>query len=275
MTSSRSDAPSSSDGALDAIASTPFADLRGKTALVTGAFGGLGRHFALTLARAGCRVVLAGRRVAEGENVREAIVQQGGQAMVVALDVRDPHSVTTALGVVEAAWGAVDILINNAGMAITAPALSCTEADWSAVIDTNLSGVFRMAQACARRMVDLGRGGSIVNIASIAGLRVMQQVPAYHASKAGVIHLTQALALEWARHGIRVNALAPGYIETALNEAHFASDKGQSMVQRVPQRRIGQASELDAPLLLLASEASSYMTGSVLVVDGGHLVSTL
>jgi NAD(P)-dependent dehydrogenase (short-subunit alcohol dehydrogenase family) len=142
------------------------------------------------------------------------------------------------------------------------------------VIDVNLNGTWRVAQAAGRHMQAHG-GGSIINIASILGLRVAQQVPAYAASKAALIQLTQALALEWARHGIRVNALAPGYIETDLNREFFASDAGQALIRRVPQRRLGQARELSAPLLLLASDASSFMTGSVLVVDGGHLISTL
>jgi NAD(P)-dependent dehydrogenase (short-subunit alcohol dehydrogenase family) len=253
----------------------PFADLHGKVALVTGAFSGLGRHFALTLARAGCRVALAGRRVAEGAQLQQTLQHMGVTSCVVRLDVRDPDSVSAALDEVRHQLGTIDILVNNAGVAITRPAVAHTEADWQTVIDTNLNGVFRVAQAAARQMMAADKGGSIVNIASVAGLRVMQQVPSYHASKAGVIHMSKALALEWARHGIRVNALAPGYIATAINQDHFASDKGQAMLQRVPQRRIGLPEELEAPLLLLASSASSYMTGSVLVVDGGHTVNTL
>lgn len=252
-----------------------FADLQGKTALVTGAFSGLGRHFALTLARAGCRVALAGRRVEEGAKLQQELQAMGAASCVIRLDVRDPDSVAAALDDSQRHLGPLDILINNAGVAITRPAVEHTEADWQTVIDTNLNGVFRVAQAAARQVIAAGKGGSIVNIASVAGLRVMQQVPSYHASKAGVIHMSRALALEWARHGIRVNALAPGYIATAINHDHFASDKGEAMLQRVPQRRIGRPEELEAPLLLLASSASSYMTGSVLVVDGGHTVNTL
>ncbi|WP_333904404.1 SDR family oxidoreductase, partial [Achromobacter insolitus] len=197
------------------------------------------------------------------------------QACAIALDVTQPDSVA---GLFDAAserlGGAIDILVNNAGITTARPALEHTESDWMDVIDVNLNGTWRVAQAAGRHMQAQG-GGSIINIASILGLRVAQQVPAYAASKAALIQLTQALALEWARHGIRVNALAPGYIETDLNREFFASDAGQALIRRVPQRRLGQARELSAPLLLLASDASSFMTGSVLVVDGGHLISTL
>ncbi|WP_088142359.1 SDR family NAD(P)-dependent oxidoreductase [Achromobacter xylosoxidans] len=252
-----------------------FEDLRNKRALVTGAFGGLGAEFARTLSAAGAHVALAGRRLQAGEQLAAELAATDRQACAIALDVTQPDSVA---GLFDAAserlGGAIDILINNAGVTATRPALEHTEADWMDVIDVNLNGTWRVAQAAGRHMQAHG-GGSIINIASILGLRVAQQVPAYAASKAALIQLTQALALEWARHGIRVNALAPGYIETDLNREFFASDAGQALIRRVPQRRLGQARELSAPLLLLASDASSFMTGSVLVVDGGHLISTL
>jgi len=252
-----------------------FEDLRNKRALVTGAFGGLGAEFARTLSAAGAHVALAGRRLQAGEQLAAELAATDRQACAIALDVTQPHSVA---GLFDAAserlGGAIDILVNNAGITAARPALEHTEADWMDVIDVNLNGTWRVAQAAGRHMQAHG-GGSIINIASILGLRVAQQVPAYAASKAALIQLTQALALEWARHGIRVNALAPGYIETDLNREFFASDAGQALIRRVPQRRLGQARELSAPLLLLASDASSFMTGSVLVVDGGHLVSTL
>ncbi|MGS1009667.1 SDR family NAD(P)-dependent oxidoreductase [Achromobacter anxifer] len=252
-----------------------FEDLRNKRALVTGAFGGLGAEFARTLSAAGAHVALAGRRLQAGEQLAAQLAAPDRQACAIALDVTQPDSVA---GLFDAAserlGGAIDILVNNAGITATGPALEHTEADWMDVIDVNLNGTWRVAQAAGRHMQAHG-GGSIINIASILGLRVAQQVPAYAASKAALIQLTQALALEWARHGIRVNALAPGYIETDLNREFFASDAGQALIRRVPQRRLGQARELSAPLLLLASDASSFMTGSVLVVDGGHLVSTL
>jgi len=252
-----------------------FEDLRNKRALVTGAFGGLGAEFARTLSAAGADVALAGRRLQAGEQLAAELAAPDRQACAIALDVTQPDSVA---GLFDAAserlGGAIDILVNNAGVTATRPALEHTEADWMGVIDVNLNGTWRVAQAAGRHMQAHG-GGSIINIASILGLRVAQQVPAYAASKAALIQLTQALALEWARHGIRVNALAPGYIETDLNREFFASDAGQALIRRVPQRRLGQARELSAPLLLLASDASSFMTGSVLVVDGGHLISTL
>ncbi|RAS09371.1 SDR family NAD(P)-dependent oxidoreductase [Cupriavidus alkaliphilus] len=259
-----------------AVTESPvFPDLDGKVALVTGAFGGLGRHFALTLANAGCRVALAGRRMAEGERLMDEILAKGGKGCVVRLDVCDPDSVSGALFQAGQALGTVDIVVNSAGIAGTGPALETSEQDWARVIDTNLTGAWRVAQYAAQQMHEAGRPGSIINIASILGLRVAQQVPAYTAAKAGLIHLTQSLALEWARHGIRVNALAPGYFATDINRAFFETDGGQAMVRRIPQRRLGQPSQLDGALLLLASGASDYITGTVLPVDGGHLVNTL
>jgi NAD(P)-dependent dehydrogenase (short-subunit alcohol dehydrogenase family) len=252
-----------------------FEDLSAKTALITGAFGGLGRHFAVTLARHGVKVGLCGRRVAEGEKLAREIRAAGGIAAVAAMDVKQPTSVREAVASIAGELGAIDVLVNNAGVATTKAFLEVTEEDWAGVVDVNLSGAWRVAQAVAQHMKDNGRGGSIVNIASITGLRVAGAISAYVASKAGLIQLTKAMALELARYNIRVNALAPGYIETDINRDFFASEAGQTLIKRIPQRRIGKASELDGPLLLLASDASSYMTGSVLVADGGHLVSSL
>jgi NAD(P)-dependent dehydrogenase (short-subunit alcohol dehydrogenase family) len=252
-----------------------FEDLAGKTALVTGAFGGLGRHFALTLARHGMKVGLCGRRVAEGEKLVDQIRAAGASAAVAAMDVKDRAGVQRAIDAVAAALGPIDVLVNNAGVATTKAFLDLSEEDWAGVVDVNLNGAWRVAQAVAQHMKASGRGGSIVNIASITGLRVAGAISAYVASKAGLIQLTKAMALELARYDIRVNALAPGYIETDINRDFFASEAGQTLIKRIPQRRIGQAHELDGPLLLLASDASSYMTGSVLVADGGHLVSSL
>jgi NAD(P)-dependent dehydrogenase (short-subunit alcohol dehydrogenase family) len=252
-----------------------FEDLSGKTALVTGAFGGLGRHFALTLARHGARVGLCGRRLAEGEKLAAEIRAAGGSAAVAAMDVKDRASVQGAIEAIAAALGPIDVLVNNAGVATTKAFLDVSEEDWAGVVDVNLNGAWRVAQAVAQHMKASNRSGSIVNIASITGLRVAGAISAYVASKAGLIQLTKAMALELARYNIRVNALAPGYVETDINREFFASDAGQTLIKRIPQRRIGQAHELDGPLLLLASDASSYMTGSVLVADGGHLVSSL
>jgi NAD(P)-dependent dehydrogenase (short-subunit alcohol dehydrogenase family) len=244
--------------------------LAGKTALVTGASSGLGHHFAQVLARAGAGVTIAARRVDKLEALAEVIARAGGVAQAVALDVTDPASIAAAF-----AKAPFDIVINNAGVAYDGPALATLEDDWRRVIDTDLNGVFRVAQAAAQALVAERRGGSIVNIASILGLRVAGNLAAYATAKAGVIQLTKSLALEWARHGIRVNAICPGYIETDLNRDFFASAAGQAMIKRVPQRRLGQMSDLDGPLLLLASDASGFMTGTEIVVDGGHLVSSL
>ncbi len=191
------------------------------------------------------------------------------------MDVTDATSVADAIAHISGELGPPAIVVNNAGIAARASSLELKDADWQDVVDVNLSGVFRVAQASAREMVRTFTRGSIINIASILGLRVRTQVAAYAASKAAVVQLTQALALEWAEHGIRVNAIAPGYFETDLNRELLRSPVGQAIVARIPQQRVGQLGELDGLLLLLASDASSYMTGAVIPVDGGHLVSTL
>ena len=249
--------------------------LDGANALVTGANGGLGSHFARTLAKAGADVAIAARRAESLVPLRASIEALGRRAVIVALDVTDPTTVAAAFDAAFTALGNITIVVNNAGIAITKPLLEHTEDDWRQVIDVNLNGAWRVAQTAARHMVKHQQGGSIVNVASVLGLRVASQVPSYAASKAALIHLTKAMALELARHRIRVNALAPGYVETGINREFFASDTGQALMKRVPQRRIGMPDDLDGALLLLASDAGAYMTGSVLVVDGGHLVSSL
>ena len=247
-------------------------DLQGRTAFVSGASAGLGRHFAATLAAHGAHVVVAARRVDVIEAFCAEIAGAGGSAEAVALDVADPASVAAAIG---SFARCPDIIVNNAGVSDSKPALDIAADDWDRVLDTNLKGVFLVAQAAARRMKAEDKSGSIVNIASILGHRVAGSVSSYAASKAGVIRLTEALALEWARYGIRVNALCPGYIETDLNRDFFAGDAGKALIRRIPQRRLGRAGELDGALLLLASDAGSFITGSSIVVDGGHLVSSL
>ena len=249
--------------------------LDGQTALVTGANGGLGSHFAQTLAKAGAKVAVAARRLDSLREVEAKIHALGGQARAIALDVTQRDSVARCFEQAGAALGPVTVVVNNAGIAITKPLLEHTDDDWDQVIGVNLTGAWRVAQEAARHMVKHGQGGSIVNIASIIGLRVAAQVPSYAASKAALIQLTKAMALELARYKIRVNALAPGYIETDINREFFASDAGQALIKRIPQRRIGNAEELDAALLLFASAAGSYTTGSVLAIDGGQLVNTL
>jgi len=252
--------------------------LAGKTAFVTGAFSGLGLHFARVLAEHGAKVALAGRRIELGRSAAAEIGAAVGRTADVrayALDVTDAKSVADAIARIGAELGPPAIVVNNAGTIARGPSLELAEAAWNDVVDVNLSGVFRVAQASAREMVRTGTRGSIVNISSVLGLRVRSQVVAYAATKAAVVQLTKALALEWAEHGIRVNAIAPGYFESDINRELLRSPVGQAIVARIPQQRPGQLGELDGPLLLLASDASSYMTGAVIPVDGGHLVSTL
>jgi NAD(P)-dependent dehydrogenase (short-subunit alcohol dehydrogenase family) len=247
-------------------------DLSGTCAIVTGAGSGLGRHFALTLARAGAKVALGGRRLDRLQAVAQEIAAFDGRALPIVLDVADPASVRAAVEAAEEELGAITLLVNNAGLAVDKPALEQTEAEWDSVLDTNLKGAFLMAGEVARHMQRLGHGGSIVNIASILGLRAIGRVAPYAASKAGLIQLTRVLAIEWARHGIRVNAIAPGYIETDINRDFFATPAGEAMIRKIPQRRLGRPEDLDGPLLLLCSPASSYMTGAVITIDGGQTI---
>jgi NAD(P)-dependent dehydrogenase (short-subunit alcohol dehydrogenase family) len=246
-------------------------DLSGKVALITGASSGLGAHFAKCLGKAGASVVLAARRADRLQALQAELARHDVKATAVDLDVQSSSSIAAALE----ACGPLDILVNNAGISIVKPALQMPEKDWDAVVDTNLRGAWLMAQGAAQRWVAEDRPGSIVNIASILGLRTIGQVAPYNASKAGLIHLTRALAMEWARHGIRVNAICPGYIETEMNSAFWKTPDGKKLIERIPQRRIGQPEHLDGALLLLASEAGTFMTGSVLTVDGGHTVNSL
>ena len=246
--------------------------LDGRVALVTGASGALGAEFARVLSGAGARVVLAARRV----DAMQALAQDLGQAHAVGLDVTDPDSIRAAVNEAEAWAGApVDLLVNNSGIATPGAALDQSDDDWARVMGVNLDGARRMSVAVAARLVAVGRPGAIVNVASILGLRQGAGVSTYATSKAALIQLTKQHALEWARHGIRVNALAPGYVQTDLNRDFFATDHGQAQIRRIPQRRLGRPEELSGPLLLLASDAGAFMTGSVLVADGGHLLSPL
>jgi NAD(P)-dependent dehydrogenase (short-subunit alcohol dehydrogenase family) len=246
-------------------------DLSGKTALVTGASSGLGAHFARCLGKAGASVVLAARRADRLQSLQAELEAEKIAAKAIDLDVQSAESIAAALD----AAGPLDIVVNNAGISIVKPALEMPEKDWDAVVDTNLRGAWLVTQGAAKRWVADKRPGSIVNIASILGLRTIGQVAPYNASKAGLIHLTKALAMEWARYQIRVNAICPGYIETEMNSAFWQTPGGMKLIERIPQRRIGQPEHLDGALLLLASEAGTFMTGSILTVDGGHTVSSL
>jgi NAD(P)-dependent dehydrogenase (short-subunit alcohol dehydrogenase family) len=250
-------------------------DLSGKVALVTGASSGLGAHFAHALGAAGAAVVVAARRADRLSSLQAELAKGGIKAAAVDLDVQSGASIAAAFDAGEKALGSIDIVVNNAGISIQKRALDMPEEDWDAVVDTNLRGAWLVAQTAARRWVEAKRGGSIVNIASILGLRTIGQVAPYNASKAGLIHLTKALAMEWARYQIRVNAICPGYIETEMNSAFWKTPPGQKLIDRIPQRRIGQPGNLDGALLLLASQAGEFMTGSVITVDGGHTVSSL
>lgn len=253
-------------------------DLSGRTALVTGASQGLGRRFAQVLAGHGAGVGLAARQVGKLRDLQREIEQQGARVASVALDVTaGVAAIEAALDRIEDALGPIDILINNAGVAVSKPVLEQSEADWDQVVGTNLKGAFFVAQTVARRMAARDPrpawGGSIVNIASVLAQGVIGHLAPYAAAKGGLWQITRTMALELARHEVRVNALAPGYIETEINRDFLAGPAGERMRKRIPQRRFGATSDLDGALLLLASDASRYMTGSIVVVDGGFLLA--
>lgn len=246
--------------------------LAGKRVLVTGASSGLGEHFAKLLAGCGASLAIAARRRDRLEQLAVELKRIGSpDVRTIELDVTEPRSVEGAL---EAA-GPIDLLVNNAGVSDGRPALDVSDDLYDAVLDTNLRGPWLLSTGAARAWRDGGRSGVIVNIASILGFRVTGSVPIYAASKAAIVQLTAALALEWARYGVRVNALAPGYIATEINAAFFDTDAGKAMIRRVPMRRLGRPEDLDGAFLLLASDASAWMTGTCITVDGGHLVSAL
>ncbi len=244
--------------------------LDGQNAIVTGASSGLGRQFALTLARSGAKVAVAARRGDRLAKLADEIAAFDGHALPVLLDVTDRKSITAAVACAEEELGAITILVNNAGIAMTDRALEQDAANWDAVIQTNLTGAWHMATETARHMVRLGHPGSIINIASVLAESVMVGDAIYAISKAGVVQMTRALALELARHKICVNAISPGFFKTDMNAEFLASDAGRAMTEKIPMRRVGQSEDLDAVLLLLAGRGSRYMTGAVLTVDGGH-----
>lgn len=248
--------------------------LDGRVVLVTGASSGLGMHFAQLLASVGARVAVAARRADKLQAVVDGIAAAGGQARALSLDVSNAQSVRACFDELSS-WGAPDVVINNAGVTVTRPLLEQTEEDFDQVLDTNLKGCWLVATEAARRMVAAGQGGSIVNVASILGERVAGGVAPYAISKAGVVQATKAMALELARHRIRVNALLPGYVVTDLNRDFLTSEAGDKLRHRIPSRRFGEMTDLDGPLLLLASDAGTAMSGATVAVDGAHLVSSL
>jgi NAD(P)-dependent dehydrogenase (short-subunit alcohol dehydrogenase family) len=250
-------------------------DLAGRRALVTGASSGLGRHFARTLAAAGARVAVAARRVERLDELVSDLQFEGRDARAFALDVTSRQSVVDCLDALAADWGGVDILVNNAGVSDTRRVLDYRDEDWQAILDTNLKGAWMVAQEAARRMVAAGQGGSLINITSILASRVGGGVGPYCAAKAGLSHLTRSMALELARHGIRVNAIAPGYVATEINQDFLASEAGERLRARIPARTFCTCEDLDGALLLLASDAGRGMTGAEIVVDGGHACSGL
>ena len=248
--------------------------LQGKLVLVTGASSGLGTHFAQLLASSGAKVAVAARRADKLQSVVDEITQAGGEARAFSLDVSNAQSVRECFDAI-GAWSVPDVIINNAGVTVTRALLDQTEEDFDQVMDTNLKGNWLVATEAARRMVAAKKGGAIVNVASILGERVSGGVAPYSISKAAVIQATKAMALELARYGIRVNALLPGYVITNLNRDFLMSELGEKLRMRIPSRKFSELSDLDGPLLLLASDAGAAMSGSTVAVDGAHLVSGL
>ncbi|NNU43614.1 SDR family oxidoreductase [Ramlibacter montanisoli] len=251
-------------------------DLSGRVAFVTGASSGLGAQFARVLSRSGAAVVLAARRIEKLKDLRAQIEGEGGDAHVVGLDVTDIDSIKAAVAHAETEMGSIDILVNNSGVSTTQRIQDVTEEDFDYVFDTNTKGAFFVAQEVGKRMLARSKarrrastGGHIINIASAAGLRVLPQIGVYAMSKAAVVHMTKAFALEWGRFGINVNALCPGYIDTEINHHHWQTEQGQKLVQMLPRKRVGKPEDLDAALLMLASDRSHFINGAVISADDG------
>ena len=255
-------------------------DLSGRVAMVTGASGGLGAQFARTLAKAGAGVVLAARRVERLKTLRAEIEAEGGDAHVVTLDVTDPDSIKSAVAHAETEMGTIDILVNNSGVSTTQKLTDVSPEDFDYVMGTNTRGAFFVAQEVGKRMIARSRGaapgtftgGRIVNVASMAGLRVLGQIGVYCMSKAAVIHMTRAMALEWGKFGINVNALCPGYIDTEINHHVWATESGQKMVKGFPRQRVGKPADLDAALMMLCANESHFVNGAVITADDGQAI---
>jgi NAD(P)-dependent dehydrogenase (short-subunit alcohol dehydrogenase family) len=252
-------------------------DLSGRVAFITGASSGLGAQFARTLAAAGAGVVMAARRVERLKTLRAEIESLGGDAHVVGLDVTDPASIRAAVAHAETEMGAIDILVNNSGVSTTHKLTDVTPEDYDFIMNTNTRGAFFVAQAVAKRMIARSKGeapgtytgGRIVNIASMAGLRVLPQIGVYCMSKAAVVHMTRAMALEWGRFGINVNAICPGYIDTEINHLHWKTEAGKKLMNMLPRKRVGTPADLDALLVTLCANQSHFVNGAVIAADDG------
>jgi NAD(P)-dependent dehydrogenase (short-subunit alcohol dehydrogenase family) len=252
-------------------------DLSGRIAFITGASSGLGAQFARTLASAGAAVVLASRRVDKLKELRAIIDGEGGDAHVIELDVTDHASIKSAVAHAETEVGSIDILINNSGVSTTQRIQDVSPDDYDFMFDTNVKGAFFVAQEVGKRMLARAKGtapgnytgGRIVNVASMAGLRVLPQIGVYCMSKAAVVHMTKAMAAEWGKHGINVNAICPGYIETEINQHHWETPQGQKLVQMLPRKRLGKIDDLDAVLVMLASPQSDFINGAIIAADDG------
>ncbi|MCZ8094345.1 MAG: SDR family oxidoreductase [Acidovorax sp.] len=255
-------------------------DLSGRVAFVTGASSGLGAQFARTLARAGAGVVLASRRIEKLKELRARIEGEGGDAHVVELDVTDHDSIKSAVAHAETEMGSIDILVNNSGVSTTQRIQDVTPEDYDYVFDTNVKGAFFVAQEVGKRMLARSRGaapgsftgGRIINIASMAGLKVLPQIGVYCMSKAAVVHMTRSMAMEWGKFGINVNAICPGYIDTEINHHHWQTEQGQKLVNMLPRKRVGSPEDLDALLVMLASDQSHFINGAVIAADDGFAI---
>ena len=255
-------------------------DLSGRVAFVTGASSGLGAQFARTLARAGAGVVLASRRVEKLKELRARIEGEGGDAHVIELDVTDHDSIKSAVAHAETEMGSIDILVNNSGVSTTQRLQDVTPEDYDFIFDTNVKGAFFVAQEVGKRMLARSRGaapgsftgGRIINIASMAGLKVLPQIGAYCMSKAAVVQMTRAMAMEWGKFGINTNAICPGYIDTEINHHHWNTEQGQKLIAMLPRKRVGQPQDLDALLVMLASDQSHFVNGAVIAADDGFAV---
>lgn len=255
-------------------------DLSGRVAFVTGASSGLGAQFARTLARAGAGVVLASRRVEKLKELRARIEGEGGDAHVVELDVTDHDSIRSAVAHAETEMGSIDILVNNSGVSTTQRIQDVAPEDYDFIFDTNVKGAFFVAQEVGKRMLARSKGsapgsftgGRIINIASMAGLKVLPQIGVYCMSKAAVVHMTRAMAVEWGKFGINVNAICPGYIDTEINHHHWQTEQGRKLIDMLPRKRVGNPQDLDALLVMLASDQSHFVNGAVIAADDGFAV---